>query len=97
MGHCYQFFARQRRHFMIYFDHQILSRFSEKGFWSNRAEKETPVNTGHISALETKHAELEAQLERENTRPFPDSDLIHRLKKQKLQIKDTLLQERAYA
>jgi hypothetical protein len=55
------------------------------------------VNTGHISALESKHAQLEAQLERESTRPLPDNDLIHRLKKQKLHIKDTLLQERSYA
>jgi uncharacterized protein len=62
-----------------------------------KEEKETPVNTGHISALETKHAELEVQLERENARPFPDNDLIHRLKKQKLQIKDTLMQEQAFA
>jgi hypothetical protein len=59
--------------------------------------KETSVNTGHISALETKHSELEAQLERETSRPFPNDDLIHRLKKQKLHIKDTLLQERNYA
>jgi hypothetical protein len=55
------------------------------------------VNKGHISALEAKHADLESKLERENNRPLPDDDLIHHLKKQKLQIKDQLLQERAYA
>jgi hypothetical protein len=55
------------------------------------------VNQGHISSLESRHAELEAQLERENSRPHPDDDLVHRLKKQKLHIKDTLIQELATA
>jgi hypothetical protein len=55
------------------------------------------VNTGHISALEARHAELETQLEREQNRPLPDSDHIHRLKKQKLHIKDELNQEQAFA
>ncbi|MFZ1564325.1 MAG: YdcH family protein [Sphingorhabdus sp.] len=50
-----------------------------------------------MSALQSKHAELETQLELENSRPHPDDDLIHRLKKQKLQIKDTLEQELAAA
>jgi hypothetical protein len=55
------------------------------------------VNKGHMSALQLKHAELETQLELENNRPFPDDDLIHRIKKQKLQIKDILVQELAHA
>jgi hypothetical protein len=55
------------------------------------------VNKGHISALLNKHAELESQLEAENNRPFPDDALIHRLKKQKLNIKDMLVQENSYA
>jgi hypothetical protein len=53
------------------------------------------VNKGHIFALEAKHAELEAKLDAENNRPLPDNDVIHRLKKQKLQIKDALIQESA--
>jgi hypothetical protein len=51
------------------------------------------VNKGHLSALQNKHAELETQIETENNRPFPDDDLIHRLKKQKLQIKDMILSD----
>lgn len=51
------------------------------------------MNKGHMSALQLKHAELETQLETENARPFPDDDLIHRIKKQKLQIKDMIMQE----
>jgi hypothetical protein len=50
-----------------------------------------------MSALQLKHAELEGQLELENARPLPDDDLIHRLKKQKLLIKDILTQELAAA
>jgi hypothetical protein len=53
------------------------------------------VNKGHLTALQQKHAELENQLESENNRPFPNDDLIHRLKKQKLHIKDQLNQQLA--
>lgn len=55
------------------------------------------MNTGHLTALQQKHAELETQLENENNRPLPNDDLIHRLKKQKLHIKDLLSQELATA
>lgn len=55
------------------------------------------MNKGHMTALQTKHAEIEAQLESENNRPSPDDELIHRLKKQKLHIKDTLIHEAAAA
>jgi uncharacterized protein len=51
------------------------------------------VNNSHISALRTKHAELEAKLEREEVRPMPDESLIHSLKKQKLHLKDMLRQQ----
>ncbi|HMS20643.1 MAG TPA: YdcH family protein [Sphingorhabdus sp.] len=55
------------------------------------------MSENHLSALRLKHAELEAQLELEETRPHPDDDLIHRLKKQKLQLKDAMTQEMASA
>ena len=55
------------------------------------------MNKGHMSALQLKHAELEEKLELENARPLPDDDLIHRIKKQKLHIKDMLSQELAAA
>lgn len=50
-----------------------------------------------MSALQAKHAELEAKLDAETARPLPDDDLIHRLKKLKLQIKDQLVQDLAPA
>lgn len=55
------------------------------------------MNKGHMSAMQLKHAELEEKLEIENARPFPDDDLIHRLKKQKLHLKDMMSQEAALA
>lgn len=55
------------------------------------------MNQGHISSLESRHAELEAKLEQENNRPHPDDDVIHRIKKQKLHLKDMLSQELATA
>lgn len=48
------------------------------------------MNANHISALRIKHAELDEQLEREERRTLPDANLIHLLKKQKLQLKDQL-------
>jgi uncharacterized protein len=51
------------------------------------------VNKSHMSALQNKHAELENKLDREENRPFPDSTLIHALKKQKLHLKDVMNQE----
>ena len=53
------------------------------------------MNNGHMTALQTKHAELDSKIETENTRPHPDDDLLHSLKKQKLHIKDILVQDNA--
>jgi hypothetical protein len=55
------------------------------------------VNTGHMSAMQLKHAELEEKLQIENARPAPDDDLIHRIKKQKLALKDMMQREAAPA
>jgi uncharacterized protein len=55
------------------------------------------VNNSHMSALRIKHAELDAKLEREENRPFPDSKLIVTLKKQKLHIKDVIRNEMSHA
>ncbi|MBT3361147.1 MAG: YdcH family protein [Rhodospirillales bacterium] len=43
-----------------------------------------------IDALKTKHQALEAEIEKENSRPSPDDILIASLKKQKLKIKDEI-------
>jgi hypothetical protein len=44
----------------------------------------------HITALKSKHAELEAALEEENQRPLPDSAVVADIKRQKLRIKDEI-------
>jgi len=53
------------------------------------------VHNNHLSALRNKHAELVQKLEREESRPFPDSRTILDLKKQKLHLKDVILHESA--
>ena len=45
-----------------------------------------------IEALRDKHATLEHAIEEESTRPHPDQDAIHDLKRQKLRIKDEIFQ-----
>ena len=43
-----------------------------------------------VEELESKHAALHALIEEEEHRPHPDEDLLHRLKKEKLRLKDEL-------
>jgi hypothetical protein len=43
-----------------------------------------------IEALREKHASLERALDEENSRPLPNEDAIHDLKRQKLRIKDEI-------
>ena len=50
------------------------------------------MNINHLSALRSKHADLEQKLEHEENRPFPDTNVIVSLKKQKLHLKDVLMQ-----
>ncbi len=44
-----------------------------------------------IEALKAKHHALEMMIEEENNRPKPDDAAITRLKKQKLMIKDEIV------
>jgi hypothetical protein len=44
----------------------------------------------HISALQAKHADIEAQIAMENQRPLPDMATLSRLKKEKLRVKEAL-------
>ncbi|MFM2372955.1 MAG: hypothetical protein RIS85_2677 [Pseudomonadota bacterium] len=44
----------------------------------------------HISALQTKHAGLERQIQTEMSRPLPDDTLVASLKRKKLRIKEEL-------
>ncbi len=44
----------------------------------------------HVESLKSKHAELEAAIESEYSRPCPDEVYLHDLKRQKLRIKDEI-------
>ncbi len=48
------------------------------------------AQSSHISALRSRHAEIDAALNQEIARPRPDQSLIARLKKAKLRLKDAL-------
>ena len=52
--------------------------------------KESQMETSHVSALQSKHAGIEAQLREEEKRPAPDTATIQALKKKKLRIKEEL-------
>ena len=44
----------------------------------------------HISALQTKHADIEARINEEAQRPMPDMATLARLKKEKLKVKEAI-------
>ena len=50
------------------------------------------MDNAHVDALASKHAALEAQIEAEEQRPHPDDVLLHQLKKEKLRLKDEMLE-----
>ena len=49
------------------------------------------AGSSHAAALAARHADLEAKLEREAQRPFPDAGILAQLKKTKLKLKDMML------
>lgn len=50
------------------------------------------MDTSHASSLQLKHAGLERRIEEEMSRPMPDNAMLQALKKQKLRIKEQLVQ-----
>lgn len=44
----------------------------------------------HIDALSRKHAALDEKIHNEESRPAPDSTVLHELKKEKLILKDEM-------
>ena len=50
----------------------------------------TPMDKAQVEALESRHAAIHALIDEEEHRPHPDDDLLHRLKKEKLKLKDEL-------
>jgi hypothetical protein len=49
------------------------------------------MEQAHVDALASKHASLQSQIDAEERRPHPDDVLLHRLKKEKLRLKDEML------
>lgn len=43
-----------------------------------------------LAALKRRHAELEQKILEEDHRPLPDSDTLHRLKREKLHLKEEI-------
>jgi hypothetical protein len=52
--------------------------------------KETGMHQAHVSALQAKHAGLEARINEESQRPLPDMATLARLKKEKLKVKEEI-------
>jgi hypothetical protein len=48
------------------------------------------MQQAHISALETRHADIEARISEESQRPLPDMATLSRLKKEKLKLKEAI-------
>ena len=48
------------------------------------------MDQAHMSALQAKHAGLEARIDEEIHRPLPDTATLARLKKEKLRIKEEI-------
>jgi hypothetical protein len=48
------------------------------------------MDKAHISALENKHAGLDARIAEENQRPNPDMTTLAKLKKEKLKLKEAI-------
>jgi hypothetical protein len=52
--------------------------------------KENGMHQAHVSALQAKHAGLEARISEESQRPLPDTATLARLKKEKLRVKEEI-------
>ena len=48
------------------------------------------MHQAHVSALQAKHAGLEARIDEESQRPHPDTATLSRLKKEKLKVKEEM-------
>ena len=58
-------------------------------------QEEMGMQQAHVSALEAKHAGLEARINEEIQRPMPDTATLNRLKKEKLRLKEEISGSRA--
>jgi hypothetical protein len=55
----------------------------------------TDASQARIRALQERHEALERQIDAEDARPQPDADELHRLKKEKLRLRDQIEKLRA--
>jgi hypothetical protein len=53
-------------------------------------EESLEMHQAHVSALQAKHAGLEARIIEESQRPMPDMATLTRLKKEKLKVKEEM-------
>jgi uncharacterized protein YdcH (DUF465 family) len=72
--------SRQSQQFVVYY--VAVTMALAKGI--------APMDKAVAEELESKHAALHALIEEEEHRSHPDEDLLHRLKKEKLRLKDEL-------
>mgnify|MGYP003578288204 CR=1 FL=1 len=49
------------------------------------------MENAHIAALSAKHAELDNRIFSESRRPLPNEELLQRLKREKLRIKQAIV------
>ena len=49
------------------------------------------MTTSHLSALKSRHADLDEKIANEERRPCPDAGVLAQMKKQKLKIKEEML------
>ena len=48
------------------------------------------MSISHLSALKSRHADLDEKIANEERRPCPDTGLVAQMKKQKLRIKEEM-------
>lgn len=49
-----------------------------------------------IEALQVRHQSLDAEIELESRRPLPDTATVHKLKREKLRLKDEMVRLSAH-
>jgi len=49
------------------------------------------MSMSHLSALKSRHADLDVKIANEERRPAPDVSLLAQMKKQKLRIKEEMV------
>ena len=78
-------------------DHRAAERGVNRAGWIKALVRRhislkgtAPMEKATVEELESKHAALHALIDEEEHRTHPDEDLLHRLKKEKLRLKDEL-------